>query len=334
MNGENRKSWKEFEEAVELIYRKFHKNASVKRDDKIMGKVSGQMRQIDVSVKHRLGITDLLLIVECKRHGRKIDVKEMEAFAAKKDDVGANMGIMVAERGFTKGARHLAEAKGIKVYRLRDTRRGDWPEEAVFKFFIEYSTLTLFGFKLIDDRNQSVEFPPGEILHLFDVKSPDKEVTMDDFLRGVWARNGSQEGEFCYEITSKGRNTPTDPLRDYKMQIGFRVETRRFARDASLQVLGLVGADNVTHTDSFRLVTQPGKNAVYYSTKDFWQKVKADFGMIVKTCNVVLPNETDNPKRIANRTMLSLLPILHLEVTASTEGTPMKLDFGQKNTST
>ena len=44
MTEPNRKTWQELEDAVERIHRKFHKNATVLRDDHVLGKSSGRLR--------------------------------------------------------------------------------------------------------------------------------------------------------------------------------------------------------------------------------------------------------------------------------------------------
>ncbi|MBA3402294.1 MAG: restriction endonuclease, partial [Actinobacteria bacterium] len=56
----------------------------------------GRKRQIDVLI--RLPLADMgeeLMVVDCKRYGSKVDVKDVEAFVGLVEDVGAAMGLLV-----------------------------------------------------------------------------------------------------------------------------------------------------------------------------------------------------------------------------------------------
>src|SRR4051794_38934892 len=109
MAEEKRTTWQEFEALVERLHRGLHRGAKITRDDRILGVNSRCKRQIDIAIRHKVGPNDILIIVECKRRSRKVDIDGMNAFAAAREDVRAHLGIMVSEKGFTNGARHIAE---------------------------------------------------------------------------------------------------------------------------------------------------------------------------------------------------------------------------------
>jgi hypothetical protein len=67
--------------------------ATVTLNDKIMGS-SGQLRQIDVSVRKKIAQFDVLIVLDAKAHKRKLDIKAVEEFKGLADDVGANKGAM------------------------------------------------------------------------------------------------------------------------------------------------------------------------------------------------------------------------------------------------
>jgi predicted Mrr-cat superfamily restriction endonuclease len=103
-------SWREFEALVARLQRAFNKTAKVICNEKILGKRSGRIRQIDISIRTKIGTENVLIIVECRMRNRKIDVQAVEAFAGAMNDVGAQMGIMVSTSGFSKAAYVIAKS--------------------------------------------------------------------------------------------------------------------------------------------------------------------------------------------------------------------------------
>lgn len=62
-------------------------------------------RQIDVIVRqHNDGEDVNMCVVECKHYAKKINVKIVDSLIGCLEDVGANKGIIVSEKGFTKAA--------------------------------------------------------------------------------------------------------------------------------------------------------------------------------------------------------------------------------------
>jgi hypothetical protein len=69
------------------------------------GRSSRRRRQIDALVRGPLlGLPDGLMVVECKRHSRPVDVKIVDSFIGLLGDVEVDAGLMVSGSGFTKGA--------------------------------------------------------------------------------------------------------------------------------------------------------------------------------------------------------------------------------------
>ena len=100
-------SWKEFEEEVFLeCERVFNSQGTeVLKNKYIVGCYSGVKRQIDVIVRHHNDGEDVnMCVVECKHFAKKINVKIVDSFIGCLEDVGANNGIIVSEKGFTKAA--------------------------------------------------------------------------------------------------------------------------------------------------------------------------------------------------------------------------------------
>jgi len=100
-------TWKAFEDAVfEECKRAFRfQDVEVIKDAHIVGQYSGVERQIDILIRHkRDSVPNSIIIFECKHYGTKINVKIVDSFIGCLADVGADRGIIVSEKGFTKAA--------------------------------------------------------------------------------------------------------------------------------------------------------------------------------------------------------------------------------------
>jgi hypothetical protein len=57
-----------------------------------------------------------LMVVDCKRYGSNVDIKDVEAFIGLVEDVGAGIGLLVTTEGFTQGAiNRVASERGIHI---------------------------------------------------------------------------------------------------------------------------------------------------------------------------------------------------------------------------
>jgi hypothetical protein len=80
----------------------------------IQGRYSLVNRQLDAAA-YRLGASRPFFIADAKRHARRLDVKHAEAFLGMVDDVGADLGLLVAPVGFTDAAVRRTAAASSKV---------------------------------------------------------------------------------------------------------------------------------------------------------------------------------------------------------------------------
>lgn len=100
-------SWKDYEEAVfEECQRVYHfRDAEIIKNTVMLGKYSGVKRQIDVLIKLlKNAVISSTIIIECKHYCKKINVKVVDSFIGCLEDVGADKGIIVSEKGFTPAA--------------------------------------------------------------------------------------------------------------------------------------------------------------------------------------------------------------------------------------
>jgi hypothetical protein len=117
----------DYEDGVaELMAEKFSGRGAVERDVRLPSRSGGRDRQIDVLV--RMPLADLgeeLMVVDCKRYGSKVDIKDVEAFIGMVEDVGAAMGLLVTTEGYTAGA--IARAKAERGIHVQVVRVEDLP---------------------------------------------------------------------------------------------------------------------------------------------------------------------------------------------------------------
>jgi hypothetical protein len=118
--------WRRFERAVYEIQKELSPHARVTFDDSIMGAESRTPRQIDVSVRARVGQYEVLIVIECKDQGVPLDVEVVEAFVQKTRDVRANKAAMVSASRYTPAAKQMGEAHGVDLYRLVDAESKEW----------------------------------------------------------------------------------------------------------------------------------------------------------------------------------------------------------------
>ncbi len=90
--------------------------AEVKSPDFIKGTLSGSQREVDVTVRSKVGSASVLVMFECRDRAGTKDVRWIEEIASKRQDVGANVAVAVAARGgFSSGARSMARSLGIEL---------------------------------------------------------------------------------------------------------------------------------------------------------------------------------------------------------------------------
>jgi hypothetical protein len=111
--------WRVYEvQIVEWLRSLVGDGGSIEPDVKKQGRFSGVKRQVDIWVAGAFaGRVDdsVTAVVECKHFTRKVDVKSVEAFMGFVEDVGADLGIMVTTKGYSRAAK--ARALGGR-YRL------------------------------------------------------------------------------------------------------------------------------------------------------------------------------------------------------------------------
>ncbi|MFL5960068.1 MAG: restriction endonuclease [Gaiellaceae bacterium] len=113
---------------ADLLAQKFEGRGTVERNVRLPSRSGGRDRQIDVLVRLPLagmGEGEASMIVDCKRYGTKVDMKDVEAFIGMVEDVGAAIGLLVTTEGFTDGA--IARAKSARAIHIEVIRVEELP---------------------------------------------------------------------------------------------------------------------------------------------------------------------------------------------------------------
>jgi hypothetical protein len=107
--------WRSFEEFVARIYKEIDPNAEVKHNEEVEG------RQIDVTIRKKVVGIDLLIIIQAKWYNKPVQVTHVDAFESVIKEVGASKGILVCNKGFTKGAKEKAARVKIELCSVYDS---------------------------------------------------------------------------------------------------------------------------------------------------------------------------------------------------------------------
>lgn len=108
---------KEYENAVaDVLAFLAGDDARVERDVH-MKSASGGTRQLDVTVRGTIfGMSDALMVVDCKRWSKRIDIADAGSFKSLVEDVGADFGLLISSKGASETARILLRsARGMRV---------------------------------------------------------------------------------------------------------------------------------------------------------------------------------------------------------------------------
>lgn len=118
--------WQRFERLVARIERFLAPiGAVVTSPDHLTDKVTGQPREVDATIRMRVGSSTVLITIECRKRNSVQDVTWIEQLATKRGQVGADKTIAVASEGFSAPATKAAEFHGIDVRRLEDVTSDD-----------------------------------------------------------------------------------------------------------------------------------------------------------------------------------------------------------------
>lgn len=113
--------WREFE----LLIARIEADAGprglvVKSPDRLRCKLTGRLREVDASIRAKVGTTEMLVTIECRRRSKLQDVTWIEQLATKKSSIGADRTIAVSVSGFSAEAQIAASHAGVSLRKISD----------------------------------------------------------------------------------------------------------------------------------------------------------------------------------------------------------------------
>jgi restriction endonuclease len=124
--NEDKPDWREFEQLVARIEADAGQlGLKVTSPDRIRCKTTGRLREVDASIRSRVGTADVLITIECRRRAKSQDVTWIEQLAAKKLAIGADRTIAVSASGFSADAKATAYQHGISLRKVSEVSAGE-----------------------------------------------------------------------------------------------------------------------------------------------------------------------------------------------------------------
>ncbi|MBE2180283.1 MAG: restriction endonuclease [Chthoniobacterales bacterium] len=244
-------SWQQFEALVARLQKNFATTGKVTKNEHIQGKNSKTKRQIDATIRATIGTEKILIIVECKKWTRKVDVKAVEAFNSVKADVGAHAAIMVSTKGFSKAAFATADALGITLYKYEDTLTPRWPSGLLTHAVFEIWDLTPTLAQLVLKDGTKCQITDEDTFH--DIRSKQK-LPLATILRKTWdSLDEAEKYDRAWQVEFDC-SSPEEP-HGAKLQLGAISKKTRGYKRGRLQFEGLFDqAQGVAKVDSWKMV--------------------------------------------------------------------------------
>lgn len=103
------KEWEEYEDQIFDKLNSEFPDSDIRKNQKIKGIFSKRSRQVDILVRATAIGKNLKIVVDCKKFSKKVNVKTVESFIGFLEDVGAHLGILITNEGYTKSAHNRVE---------------------------------------------------------------------------------------------------------------------------------------------------------------------------------------------------------------------------------
>lgn len=128
---------------VKKIQQTLAPNSKVEHNVQLPTLDGERSRQVDVLVRDRIGQYEFTIVIDCKDHAKKQDVRAVGEFHDLVTDVGANRGVLVCPKGFTSGALKRAKQLQIDLYSPVDTDPHKWKVTATAPCVVDYRSAAI-----------------------------------------------------------------------------------------------------------------------------------------------------------------------------------------------
>ncbi len=131
------------EQLVARIQSQLAPNSKVEHNVDLPTLDGKRTRQIDVLVTDKIGQYEFRIVIDCKDHAKRLDVREVGTFQDLVQDVGAHRGVLVSPQGFTSGALDRAKQLRIDLYSPIDTEPHKWQVSATAPCIVDYRSAAI-----------------------------------------------------------------------------------------------------------------------------------------------------------------------------------------------
>jgi hypothetical protein len=277
--------WKKFEELAAEIQGQLSPGATVTVNDRILGKITGIERDVDISVRQAVGQYNVLIAIECKDFGRKADVKCVEEFIGLVSDIGANKAAIVSAKGFTETAKTRAKKAGIDLHRIIDTNDHPWKAYVTIPTLVENKELKSFSMEF--SSTDQAEFPYQD--YQFITLYTSEGIAIDciyNLLAKCWNENLCNYDDGVHKA-----------VKIYKDKTFMRVGDRHFCVDITV---------DIKIASTFHFGQLPIENMSGFSNELNGGVVTRGF----KTAGISIDHIISNWRKIASKNELSVDPVL------------------------
>lgn len=96
------------------------RDVDIRLNDRIADLETGQLREVDISLRHKMGTHEFLTVIECRDRKAKDDCRWVEELDSKRRSVGADKIVAVSHAGFGKPALKKAQVRNIELRTLSE----------------------------------------------------------------------------------------------------------------------------------------------------------------------------------------------------------------------
>jgi hypothetical protein len=159
-----------FEALVKLIQESFRDRPATEilQRHSLVNK-GDRKRNFDVVVKTEANNQPILIVIECKDHGKKVEAKEIEAFNSKCERIeGLNVKKFVSSKGYQADAVNAARDFNIRLHQLGELDSSiiqDWIQKFELRKTMTNGLITSVAIKF---RNPAERFPFSPDLPIYD----------------------------------------------------------------------------------------------------------------------------------------------------------------------
>ncbi len=133
-------TWRDYEKLVSKLEKSlFPLGATVKSPDYIKDTVTNINREVDGSIRYKVGTEEILVTIECRNRNNRQCISWIEQLVTKKRSINANKTIAVSVKGFSLAAKELAKKNDIILKTLDEI-----DPASVLEWLIPNSIVNLF----------------------------------------------------------------------------------------------------------------------------------------------------------------------------------------------